>query len=74
MLKFLVINSECFSKYDAFCLHVVDVRDKSVRPIAMEEVRNYGKTFLKMAVGKMHTPYPTHLAKIQKPPKESGIF
>ena len=37
-------------------------RAEGVRLIAMEEIRNYRKTFLKMAGGWMHTPHSTLLA------------
>ena len=43
LFKFFDPNSECFAKYDAFCLHVFDVHAEGVRLIAMEEIRNYGK-------------------------------
>ena len=80
LFKFFDPTSECFAKYDAFCLHVFDVRAEGVRFITVEEIRNYGKlytskTFLKMAGGK--DVYPSSYApghKLQKPSKESGTF
>ena len=43
LFKFFDPTSECFAKYDAFCLHVFDVRAEGVRFITVEEIRNYGK-------------------------------
>ena len=74
LLKFLDRNSECFAKYDAFCSHVFDVHVKGVRLMAMEEVRNYGKTFLKMAGGRMHTPHSTYLAISYKNHQKSVAY
>ena len=43
LFKFFDPTSECLAKYDAFCLHVFDVRAEGVRFITVEEIRNYGK-------------------------------
>ena len=64
MFKFSRPNYKCFAKYDAFCAHIFDYA--CLRVIAIVEIQNYeklytSKTFVKMAGGKMHTPYPTFL-------------
>ena len=40
-LNFFVPNSECSTKYGAFCLHISNCA--CLRPIVIEEDRNYGK-------------------------------
>ena len=52
-LMFLALNFECFTKYDAFCLHSFDYAClKATQAYCNEEVRNYGK-FLFLALLKM---------------------
>ena len=47
LFTFFDPNSECFAKYDAFCSHIFDYA--SLRRIAIEEVRHYGKiVYIKM--------------------------
>ena len=62
---FLDPNSECFSKYDAFCSHIFDyacLKRKAYcyrrgSKIEIMEKLHISKTFFKMAGGRMHTPH-----------------
>ena len=69
MFKFFDPNSECFAKYDTFCLHSFNyacLRRKAYRPsyqrdLKLQKKLYASKTFLKMADGRMHIPHPTPL-------------
>ena len=70
MFKFFDLNSECFTKYNAFCSHIFDYAFLTRNAYCFQRgsklqklVKLTSKTFLKMAGGKMHTPHPTPLHK-----------
>ena len=80
LFKFFDSTSECFAKYNAFCLHVFDVTAEGVRFITVEEIRNYGKIVHIKNIfengwweGRIPVILPPGY-KLQKPSKESGIF
>ena len=84
MFKFFDRNSGCFAKYDAFCSHIFNYACLWRRLIAIERVRNYRKTVCIKNIFEngwwedaYPSSYPSGFApghKLQKPPKESGIF
>ena len=84
MFKFFDPNSECFAKYDAFCLLIFNYACLGVRLVAIEEVRNYRKFVCIKNIfenGWWQDAYPSSYLsgfapghKLQKPSKESDIF
>ena len=84
VFKFFDPNSECFSKHDTFCSHIINYA--CLRLIAIEEIRNYRKIvrikniFENGLWGDAYrypSIYPCGFVpghKLQKPSKESGIF
>ena len=82
MFKFFDPNSGCFAKYDAFCSLIFNYA--CLRLIAIEGIRNYKKIVCIKNIFENDwwedaypLSYPFGFApghKLQKPPKELGIF
>ena len=84
MLKFFDSNSGCFAKYEAFCSHIFNNARFRRKAYSYQRGSKYRKIVcIKIILenGWWDDAYPLSYSsgfapghKLQKPPKESGIF